>query len=128
MEPHLPFYIAYESGNFAKQNHPEQERWNEEWLDRRDYDYMRSVYPDTAKRIIPHIERECDRIEYTGSMMFDEYPDQLQLRLLCRRIYDKVKENEENPGEWLLEMIQVMTCHEILKRRNEYRKYRRKYF
>ena len=114
--------MAYESGYFTDR------KWEEEWVERRDYDYMRSAYPATAKRILPHIEKECDRMEYTGSMMFDEYPDQLQLRLLCRRIYDRVKETEENLGEGLMELIQVMAYQEILKRRNEYRKYKRKYF
>ena len=122
MEQHFPFYMAYESGYFADR------KWDEEWMERRDYDYMKSAYPATAKRMLPHIEKECDRLEYMGSMMFDEYPDQLQLRLLCRRIYDKVRETEENPGEWLMELIQVMVYQEILKRRNVYRKYRRKYF
>ena len=49
-------------------------------------------------------------------------------RFLCRHIFDRAKETEENPGEWLMELIQVMVYQEILKRRNEYRKYRRKYF
>ena len=26
---------------------------------------MKSVYPGTAKRLIPYIEEECDRLEYT---------------------------------------------------------------
>ena len=128
MEKHFPFYMAYESGYYADVGGRMDTRWNEEWMGRRDYEYMKSAYPDTAKRMMPYIERECDKLEYRGSMMFDEYPDQLQLRLLCRRIYDRVKETEENTGEWLLDLIQVMTYHEIMKRRNEYRKYRRKYF
>ena len=121
MERHFPFYMAYESGYFTDGN-------SDEWMSRRDYEYMRSAYPDTAKRMLPHIERECDKLEYTGSMMYDEYPDQLQLRMMCRRIFDKVKETEENAEDWLMELIQVMTYHEVMKRRNEYRKYRRRYF
>ena len=112
MERHFPFYMAYE----------------DEWIRRRDYDYIKSAYPDTARRMLPQIERECDKLEYAGSVMYDEYPDQLQMRLLCRRIYDRVKDTEEHAGEWLLELIQVMTYQEILKRREEYRKYNRKYY
>lgn len=121
MEQHFPFYKAYELGYFTDVN-------DEEWMRRRDYEYMKSTYPDTAKRMLPHIERECDKMEYTGSMMFDEYPDQLQLRMLCRRIYDKAKVTEENAGDWLMELMQVMTYQEIMKRRNEYRKYSRRYY
>ena len=62
---------------------------------------MKSLYPAAAKRLIPYIEEECDRMEYEGSMMYDEYPDQLQLRLMCRRIYDQAAQEEDNPGEWL---------------------------
>ena len=61
-------------------------------------------------------------------MMFDEYPDKLQLRLMCRRIYDKAKENEENPGGWLMDLIQVMAFQELCQRRCEHRNYQKKFF
>lgn len=138
MNQRMPFYMIYEQerdqgiGNGDDIRRRREDVWNEEWAMRRDYDYMRSAYPAVAKRIMPHIEEECDRLEYSGSMMFDEYPDQLQLRLLCRRIFDKVKEKEQEkekmPDRWLMDLIQVMTYHEIMKRRIEYRKYRRKIF
>ena len=70
--------------------------YNDDRNARRDYDYMKSIYPDTAKRVLPYMEEECDRMEYDGSMMYDEYPDRLQLRLMCRRIYDKAEKEEEN--------------------------------
>ena len=38
------------------------------------------------------MEDECDRMAYEGSVVYDEYPDQLQMRMMCRRIYDRVKE------------------------------------
>lgn len=118
MNNKLPYYMAY----------PMPLLYDDERMNRRDYDYMKSVYPKTAKRLIPYIEEECDRLEYDGSMMYDEYPDQLQLRLLCRRIYDKAKDGEENPGPWLNEMIQVMAYQELCQRRRERRVHRRKYY
>ncbi len=118
MDARLPFYMTYDLPRL----------WDDESLNQRDYEYMKSAYPDTAKRMLPYVEVECDRMEYAGSMMFDEYPDQLQLRMMCRRIFDKVKTQEEQPGEWLLELIQVMVYQEILKRRREYRKYRKKFY
>ena len=90
--------------------------------------YMKSLYPAAAKRLIPYIEEECDRLEYEGSMMYDEYPDQLQLRLMCRRIYDQVAQEEENPGEWLKDLIQVMAYQELCNRRSEYRNFKRKFY
>ena len=128
MERYFPFYMAYEAGYYKDGNEMQGNQWMREWENRRDYEYMKSAYPDMAKRMIPYIEAECDRIEYSGSMMFDEYPDLLQLRILCRRIYDKVKEKENDLGEGVFELIQVMTYQEIMKRRNEYRDHRRKYF
>ena len=69
--------------------------YDDERIERRDYEYMKSLYPDVAKRILPYVEEECDRCDCPCSMMYDEYPDRLQLRLMCNRIYDKVCENEK---------------------------------
>ena len=38
------------------------------------------------------------------------------------------EEEEEEPGEWLWELIQVMLYQEIYKRRCDHRKYRRKFY
>lgn len=136
MNQRLPFYMVYDTDNMMM----DWNTWDEEWISRRDYEYMKSIYPETAKQIYRYVEEECDRIEYSGSMLFDEYPDQLQLRLLCRRIYEKVqstgitadteqvKESKNWKENWLMELIQVITWQEILKRRKEYRKYRRKFY
>ena len=70
MENKLPFYMAY----------PVPLLYNDDRNARRDYDYMKSIYPDTAKRVLPYMEEECDRMEYDGSMMYDEYPDRLPNR------------------------------------------------
>ena len=116
MENKLPFYMAY----------PVPLLYNDDRNARRDYDYMKSIYPDTAKRVLPYMEEECDRMEYDGSMMYDEYPDRLQLRLMCRRIYDKAEKEEENPGAWLMDLIEVMTYQELCRRRVEHREIRKK--
>lgn len=118
MENKLPFYMAY----------PVPLLYNDDRNARRDYDYMKSIYPDTAKRVLPYMEEECDRMEYDGSMMYDEYPDRLQLRLMCRRIYDTAEKEEENPGAWLMDLIEVMTYQELCRRRVEHREIRKKIY
>ena len=118
MDTKLPYYMAY----------PMPFLYDDERIDRRDFEYMKSLYPATARRVLPYIEDECDRMEYDCSMIYDEYPDQLQLGLMGKRIYDRVKEKEENPGEWLRDLIQVMMYHELYKRRSDRRKYGKKYF
>lgn len=126
MNKHLPFYMVYNTeplgGGFP---------WGDDFVNQRDYEYMKSAYPDMVKRIVPYVDEECDRLEYSGSMMYDEYPDQLQVRMLCRRIYDRVVNESvirENAGKWLSDLIQVIVWQEIMKRRNDYRKYRRKFY
>ena len=97
MENKLPFYMTY----------PVPMLYDDDRNARRDYDYMKSIYPDTAKRVLPHIEEECDRMEYDGSMMYDEYPD---------------------PGLWLMDLIEVMTYQELCRRRAEHRDIRKKIY
>ena len=110
MDNRLPFYMT----------HPR--------MMRRDLDYMKSIYPKAAKRLLPYVEEECDRMEYEGSMMYDEFPDQLQLRMMCRRIYDRMEKDGEETGDWLMELIQVMTYHELCQRRCEYRNCRKRFY
>ena len=105
MENKLPFYMAY----------PVPLLYNDDRNARRDYDYMKSIYPDTAKRVLPYMEEECDRMEYDGSMMY-------------RRIYDKAEKEEENPGAWLMDLIEVMTYQELCRRRVEHREIRKKIY
>lgn len=57
----------------------------------KDYDYMKQMYPLAAKKVFHEIEEECDKLEYEGSCMFDEYPDKIYLGRIIDRIYDKCK-------------------------------------
>ena len=129
MVKYLPFYMAYEGMQMPLMD--------EEWMVRRDYDYMKSTYPEMVKRMMPYVEEECDRMEYIGSMMFDEYPDQIQVRMMCRRIMEKVIEKTKDDmiynldtyqNNGLRDLIWVLTWQEILRRRSDYRKYRRKFY
>ena len=85
MNPKLPYYMAY----------PMPLAYDDEKIERRDYEYMKSLYPVMAKRVLPYVEEECDRMAYQCSMMYDEYPDKLQLRMMCDRIYDNVRKHEK---------------------------------
>ncbi len=55
----------------------------------RDKEYMRSLYPSQAKNIQALVDEECDKLEYEGSVMFDEYPDKISLRKLGMDIFAK---------------------------------------
>ena len=49
--------------------------YDDDKIEQRDMDYMKSMYPDIPKKILPYVEEECDRQEYDNSMIYDEYPD-----------------------------------------------------
>lgn len=84
MDAKMPYYMAY----------PIPFSYDDERTERMDFEYMKSMYPDTAKKILPYVEEECDRMEYENSMVYDQCPDKLQLRLMCRRVYDNVRKHE----------------------------------
>lgn len=86
----IPFYEAFSTEN------SEMEREEE---DRKDLVYIKNMYPSKIKRIQDQIEEECDKLEYEGSMMFDEYPDKGILRGICNKIYASVKDLEEEEVE-----------------------------
>ena len=84
MNDKMPYYMAY----------PMPFSYDDEREERRDFEYLKSMYPDVPKRILPYVEEECDRMEYENSMVYDQYPDKLQLKLMCRRICDNVGRHE----------------------------------
>lgn len=100
----------------------------------RDIDYVKEMYPMTFSKIQEIVERECDRQEFTGSMMFDEYPDKLGILQMVNRIHKKVKEDEKEckegdkcphyPDEqWLKDIIMVLLLNEMYRRRRRKRYY-----
>ena len=84
MNERMPYYMAY----------PVPFSYDDERTERRDIEYLRSMYPDIPKRLLPYVEEECDRMEYENSMVYDQNPDKLQLKLMCRRICDNVGRHE----------------------------------
>lgn len=92
----------------------------------RDQRRFRELYPALAKRIQPLVEEACDRMEYEGSFMFDEYPDELSLRRLSRSIYEKLDKKtyqddlmmQEMTGRnWLEDFVRIMLLNEMYQRR-----------
>ena len=129
MDYRLPYYMAY----------PLPLQYDDERIERRDFEYMKSMYPMAVKKILPYVEEECDRMAYEGSVIYDEYPDQLQIRLMCSRIYDKVKKMKPYDDEememqasrnedWLKDLVQIMLFQELFQRRNRHRRNRRRFY
>ena len=93
-----------------------------------DLEYLQQTYPGEVSRCQRRIAEILDKYDYEGSKIYDEYPDRLQLRLMCRRIYDKAEKEVENPGAWLMDLIEVMTYQELCRRRVEHREIRKKIY
>lgn len=123
METKLPYYMMYPLPNL----------FDEDKIERRDYEYLKSMYPEMAKIILPYVEDECERYEYEESMIYDEYPDKLQLRLMSRRIFDRVQNEEMKKAEtgewedrWTRDIVDLLLFQELMKRRNDRRRRRKR--
>lgn len=141
MEHKLPYYMTYPM---------DLKEYGEEKQDRRDMEYMKSMYPMSAKKILPYVEDECDRMEYEGSMIYDEYPDRLLLYLMAGRIYDRMKEGEKQEiamelekeqmktqelegkrktrEQSVMDLVEILLFQEIVQRRCRYRRNCRHFF
>jgi hypothetical protein len=97
----------------------------------KDFDYMKQLYPEKVKKMLFLIEEECDKLEYDGSCMFDEYPDRVYLGKLVDKIYNNLNTVKEysiseggSPSEnshWMKDMTEVLLYGEMLERRKRYR-------
>ncbi len=98
------------------------ERMEDEMDDRR----LRELYPIMARRMQPYVEKTCDRLEYPGSMMYDEYPDQLSLLRKAKEAWQAAKDREnfgDNPPEWedIQDLVGVLLLQEMMRRRKKNR-------
>ncbi len=114
----VPFYMAYPTPYFVRQE--------DNVL--KDLEYLQQMYPMEAKKYQKRISEIVDRMDYEGSMIYDEYPDKWQLYQLSQSILEILKQEEsmsiEQPAtsiekwEWLSDMIQLLLYFEIYRRRH----------
>lgn len=114
MRQKLPFYLAY----------PTLSGYDNGRKDETDYEYLWSMYPELAKQVTPYVEEELDRMEYKDSMIYDEYPDRLQLRLMSRRIYDRIMREDGfgEKSEQVSDMVDLVMYEELMRRRRGQRR------
>lgn len=101
----------------------------------KDMDYFKQFYPQSMTQIQEIIEDECDKLEYQGSMMFDEHPDKWALKAMSNKIYDRARpprpdrphdgNNPHRPSRddnnlWD-DIIQVLLFNEMSRRRCRFR-------
>lgn len=119
--------ITYLGNDLSKMYYPQWQPASEE-----DMRYVKEMYPNAFRQIQMEVEKECDRQEYVGSMMYDEYPDKLSRMRIEKSIFDRIKESEKECKEdcivypddtWLKDVITVLLLNEMYYRRNRRRKY-----
>ena len=87
---------------------------------------MKAFYSREALGIQEIIEQECDKLEYEGSMMYDEYPDKYQLEQLKTKICRMAGEVSGQAAEGTRrDLTGVLLCQEISRRRCRRRRCRR---
>ena len=62
--------------------------------DEEDFRRLQEMYPIMARRLKPYVDEVCSLLEYPGSMMYDEYPDQLSLRKKSLEIWERAEKGE----------------------------------
>ena len=91
-----------------------------------DLEYLQQTYPNTVKKYQRRIAEILDKLDYDGSMIYDEYPDKMSIQRLANSMINIFK-NEENEigekkddNEWarLNDIVQILLCNEIYKRRH----------
>ena len=105
-----PFYASY-ANPLLFRGEKEQEK---------EFSLMKSYYPQTAKLIQEKVEEECDLLDYEGSRLYDEYPDQYMLHHLGAKIKESVKSHngvEAMSDSHLGDLVDVLLFHEISRRR-----------
>lgn len=85
----------------------------------RDLEYLQQMYPMEAKKYQKIIAEILNRLDYEGSILYDEYPDKWQIYRLTQIIVDKIKEEDENEKDKdITDFVQVLLSYEIYKKRH----------
>lgn len=118
----LPFYMTY----------PLPMYYQEEDTVIKDLEYLQQMYPAEAKRYQKVIAGILDTLDYSGSMIYDEYPDKWQLYKLSMDIADRIKREDmknnpdavfpEEKWKWLGDLVQILLYYEIYRRRHNSRR------
>ena len=120
LKEYFPFYTTYANPLLY-----EGERMQD-----KEFNLMKSLYPRQAKKYRKRIEELLERFDSEGSVLYDEYPDKYMIYHLSCKIRESMEPEISTQAireDFLDELIQVMLCQEISRRRC--RRYRcRRYF
>ena len=80
----LPYYMTYPGAYGTKPT--------EDVI--RDLEYLQQLYPSQVKHYQRRIAEILDKMDYEGSMIYDEYPDRFSLERLTNSIVTIIKKEE----------------------------------
>ncbi len=113
----LPFYMTY----------PGYLSGEQESAILKDLEYLQQTYPGEVRRYQRRVAETLDKVDYEGSMIYDEYPDRYSMNRLAKTIVLMLRKEEEdqmdtipNPEkwEWVENIILVLLGNEIYMRRH----------
>lgn len=106
----MPNYARYqdEMPSYLRTDHRNIE---EDTLDN-DIEFIKGMYPNAAKVVLQSIEDECDKLEYAGSCMFDEYPDRTYISRILIRIYENVKDIDFVENDNKVSEVEITGCYQ----------------
>lgn len=81
----VPFYMTF----------PMQNLYLMEMEYEKDMERMKSLYPKEVQKLMPHIERYCDKLEYEGSRIYDENPDAMMMAEEAAKLYEVIRQELE---------------------------------
>ena len=132
----MPFFMAYPEYPCLRKQEPKEGD-----IALQDFEYLRKTYPALLTKWQRRVEEVLDRMDYEGSMIYDEYPDRVSLQNLgeaVARILEGMKEEgtrlAEEAGthpaearenrdplkeEYLLGLAQVLVRNEVYRRRQK---------
>ncbi len=79
-----------------------------------DFLYFTRMYPVAVRRYVIPVRNAFDKLEYTGSLLFDQYPD----REALLRMTDELLTGDADDRDLLL----MLMLHELMHRRERYRR------
>ena len=76
----------------------------------REMEYFQSIYPQNIKILQKYVVEECDRMDYKGSPIYDEYPDMQIIRQAGKKICDNIsglRETLKNTDAMDMEQVEI---------------------
>lgn len=135
----LPYYMAY-PGYMGAESEKDIMK---------DLEYLQQTYPVQVRKYQKKVSDVVDRLDYEGSMIYDEYPDRYELQRLALTIASMMAEKKEMDSDMVnreesdqnekqekklqtddtfVYLAQVLLCDEIYRRRQNKCKYQNRFW